>query len=77
MNLMTVFFLQAPVAGPAGGGSMMWIMPVSYTHLDVYKRQIQLLGSGSQLSFCRINTFLCVVRQSYHLPVSYTHLATD
>ena len=26
MNLMTVFFLQAPVAGPAGGGSMMWIM---------------------------------------------------
>lgn len=27
---------------------------------------IQLLGSGSQLSFCRINTFLCVVRQSYH-----------
>ena len=29
MNLMTVFFLQAPVAGPAGGGSMMWIMLIA------------------------------------------------
>lgn len=25
MNLMTVFFLQAPAAGPAGGGSMMYV----------------------------------------------------
>ena len=30
MNLMTVFFLQAPAAGPAGGGSMMWISHVRY-----------------------------------------------
>lgn len=29
MNLMTVFFLQAPAAGPAGGGSMMWIMLIA------------------------------------------------
>ena len=34
MNVLTVL-LQAP-AGAAGGGSM---MSVSYTHLDVYKRQ--------------------------------------
>ena len=33
MNLMTVFFLQAPAAGP--DGSMMWIMSVSYTHLTL------------------------------------------
>jgi preprotein translocase subunit YajC len=26
---MTVFFLQAPAAGPAGGGSMMWIMLIA------------------------------------------------
>ncbi|WP_288839640.1 preprotein translocase subunit YajC [uncultured Bacteroides sp.] len=29
MNLMTVFFLQAPVAGPAANGSMMWIMLIA------------------------------------------------
>ena len=29
MNLMTVFFLQATPAGPAGGGSMMWIMLIA------------------------------------------------
>ena len=29
MNLMTVFFLQAPAAGPAGGGSMMWILLIA------------------------------------------------
>ena len=43
MNLMTVFFLQAPAAGP--DGSMMWIMliamfaimSVSYTHLRAHE----------------------------------------
>ena len=29
MNLMTVFFLQATPAGPAGGGSMIWIMLIA------------------------------------------------
>lgn len=29
MNLMTVFFLQAPAAGTAGGGSFMWIMLIA------------------------------------------------
>ena len=29
MNLMTVFFLQAPAAGPTSGGSMMWIMLIA------------------------------------------------
>lgn len=33
MNLMTVFFLQAPAAGPAGGGSMMWIMLIAISLL--------------------------------------------
>lgn len=35
MNLMTVFFLQAPVAGPAGGGSMMWIMLIAISLLCI------------------------------------------
>ena len=35
MNLMTVFFLQAPAAGP-GGGSMMWIMSDSYVRYYVF-----------------------------------------
>lgn len=36
MNLMTVFFLQAPAAGPAGGGSMMWIMHDSHVRYYVF-----------------------------------------
>ena len=38
MNLMTVFFLQAPAAGPAGGGSMMWIMLISFQASNNYIR---------------------------------------
>lgn len=36
MNLMTVFFLQAPAAGPAGGGSMMWIMLIAMFVIYVF-----------------------------------------
>ena len=38
MNVLTVFFLQAPAAGPAGGGSMMWIMLIAkLIHPTVYQ----------------------------------------
>ena len=40
-------------------------MPVSYTHLDVYKRQ------GIMIVQCML--FTLVVLSTYH-PVSYTHL---
>ena len=39
-----------------------WLIPVSYTHLDVYKRQIQILIS---LVYCRSGGLLLSERFSY------------
>ena len=68
-NLCTPFtvcnFLQAD--------RRLWKAPVSYTHLDVYKRQ-----SNSHCIFFRVNCFSifsCCFYIEVHLnPVSYTHL---
>ena len=46
-------------------------MPVSYTHLDVYKRQARALKAGYKIGYC-------ATAQVYHshnyTSVSYTHL---
>ena len=31
------------------------VIPVSYTHLDVYKRQVRSITTGSSLYFCSIS----------------------
>ena len=53
------------------------IDPVSYTHLDVYKRQV--VGSLEQNSLGGVHApRLAVGRPSFPLgPVSYTHLGAD
>ena len=47
------------------------IIPVSYTHLDVYKRQ-ELLGKGKELA-AKLETEVTAVLIGYNA-VSYTHL---
>ena len=37
---------MSPRARSAGASAALGVMPVSYTHLDVYKRQIHVLGVG-------------------------------
>ena len=50
-----------------------FIIPVSYTHLDVYKRQD--LKPGSPVTVDGIYTDMSVmVDVTYHETVSYTHL---
>ena len=45
------------------------ITPVSYTHLDVYKRQ-----AHSSLNICHFFHTTHIFALSNHHPVSYTHL---
>ena len=47
--------------------------PVSYTHLDVYKRQILRSGTGD-FTFIFGNKAEGVLHQHQYVPVSYTHL---
>ena len=54
-------------------------MPVSYTHLDVYKRQYLLyLAAGAALLFLCVSWVLVlplfVLERKSLWPVSYTHL---
>ena len=60
-------------------------LPVSYTHLDVYKRQTlaMLFLAGAKLwQFIAIigmgisAVVLLILAEPYRIPVSYTHLAT-
>ena len=48
----------------------MTMKPVSYTHLDVYKRQILTIPIGIRMNFAR---GLSVMADGF-TPVSYTHL---
>ena len=48
------------------------IIPVSYTHLDVYKRQLLRLASAT-----RLISFFNQIRPTSCIPVSYTHLMHD
>ena len=55
------------------------ISPVSYTHLDVYKRQVLILGAGLIGLKCAEGIAgkaksITVVDMADHIPVSYTHL---
>ena len=64
------------------GAHVEFLLPVSYTHLDVYKRQVkpQLRGAaaGSGRLLQREQHAPCRVLQAAHgegpVPVSYTHL---
>ena len=65
---MTVFFLQAPAAGPAGGGSMMWIMLIAMFVIMYFfmirpqnKKQKEFLLSGCVLQIK--NTFWSILKQ--------------
>ena len=49
------------------------IKPVSYTHLDVYKRQVQIDVAGSQ-SLVRGDIVRECLDIDSQTPVSYTHL---
>ena len=46
--------------------------PVSYTHLDVYKRQHYMLPDGEEREFTKADKDK--VEEQMHAPVSYTHL---
>ena len=47
--------------------------PVSYTHLDVYKRQ-ELESAGRLSAFEPIDLAVGLPPEHYGIPVSYTHL---
>ena len=52
-------------------------MPVSYTHLDVYKRQLLRKAEQKRLLFTSIREKLDTIRKMVTdslTPVSYTHL---
>ena len=58
MNLMTVFFLQAPAAGP--DGSMMWIMLIAMFAIMYFfmirpqnKKQKEISSSEPKGDYCR------------------------
>ena len=51
--------------------------PVSYTHLDVYKRQVLVLDPGHDSEYCTRNHPDLGVNEQDLNPVSYTHLITD
>ena len=58
--------------------------PVSYTHLDVYKRQVLLTHNAARSAVDRINGFTDTIKKNKNYkilasadtqgPVSYTHL---
>ena len=48
-------------------------MPVSYTHLDVYKRQVYRSGKYKLSFSMEMNRYLNAHQQDF-MPVSYTHL---
>ena len=50
------------------------IDPVSYTHLDVYKRQGFCNVIASHQCFSNQNGIGAVTAYCFHIPVSYTHL---
>ena len=55
----------------------LYIQPVSYTHLDVYKRQIKAMTQEEQIRLYRLMEKLnWFFHQEMHYlnPVSYTHL---
>ena len=55
------------------------MIPVSYTHLDVYKRQIKVQKRKKEEVFAKANELLLKMGlegrgDAYPYPVSYTHL---
>ena len=76
----------APFYGCWLGASLLTTEPVSYTHLDVYKRQIELscdgplrepytcyLQGGLNFAASRAGVLLAI-QKAYFKAVSYTHL---
>ena len=53
-----------------------WYISVSYTHLDVYKRQVQCISVWSYVlsGLCRIYCNLNNLAYIHRVAVSYTHL---
>ena len=70
-------FLVATISTPVAATSLSSTSPVSYTHLDVYKRQMFCNANCSitalkRTQTCDIALFQC--RSINSNPVSYTHL---
>ena len=64
-------FLAAVIAGVLTAGNI----PVSYTHLDVYKRQLQGINSfPGKLRLCSFAAVKVVIDKGGIVAVSYTHL---
>ena len=77
MDAVTYADMFGPVIDFCWGFGAMMLYPVSYTHLDVYKRQI--LQIEEQVSF--LVYFFLFGKQAekviFARPVSYTHLTSS
>ena len=61
---------------PVTGESAATVLAVSYTHLDVYKRQTRSSAANSSITVRTASPFCCCATSAISppTPVSYTHL---